>query len=86
MLEQYYEGWNGRLLRNKGRATRPSRACPGRCPLLNTAIDSDDGNPRLREKARWALDTWLRRLEFIIQEGRRRGEIRGDVDSSELAA
>ena len=59
---------------------------PGGCPLLNTAIDSDDGNPRLREKARWALDTWLQRLESIIKEGERRGEIRGDVDSSELAA
>jgi TetR/AcrR family transcriptional regulator, transcriptional repressor for nem operon len=58
---------------------------PGGCPLLNTAIDSDDGNPRLREKARRALDSWLERLRSIIEEGRRRGEISGDVDSSELA-
>jgi len=28
---------------------------PGGCPLLNTAIDSDDGNPQLRAKARQAL-------------------------------
>jgi TetR/AcrR family transcriptional regulator, transcriptional repressor for nem operon len=28
---------------------------PGGCPLLNTAIDSDDGNPQLREKARRLL-------------------------------
>src|SRR5499427_3846747 len=27
---------------------------PGGCPLLNTAIDSDDGNLRLREKAQRA--------------------------------
>src|SRR5580704_8764088 len=27
----------------------------GGCPLLNTAIDSDDGNPQLRAKARQAL-------------------------------
>jgi TetR/AcrR family transcriptional regulator, transcriptional repressor for nem operon len=58
---------------------------PGGCPLLNTAIDSDDGNPRLREKARRALGSWLERLRSIIEEGRRRGEISGDVDSSELA-
>ena len=58
---------------------------PGGCPLLNTAIDSDDGNPRLREKARRALGSWLERLRSIIEEGRRRREISGDVDSSELA-
>ena len=58
---------------------------PGGCPLLNTAIDSDDGNPQLREKARRALGSWLERLQSIIEEGRRRGEIRSDVDSSELA-
>lgn len=58
---------------------------PGGCPLLNTAIDSDDGNPQLREKARWALSGWLDRLRSIVEEGRQRGEVRGDVDSSELA-
>lgn len=57
----------------------------GGCPLLNTAIDSDDGNPQLREKARRALGSWLDRLESIIEEGQRRGEIRGDIDSAELA-
>jgi TetR/AcrR family transcriptional regulator, transcriptional repressor for nem operon len=55
------------------------------CPLLNTAIDSDDGNPRLREKARRALSSWLERLRSIIEEGQRRGEIRGEIDSAELA-
>jgi len=58
---------------------------PGGCPLLNTAIDSDDGNPQLRGKARRALSSWLERLRSIIEEGQRRGEVRGDVDSSELA-
>src|ERR1700758_5813990 len=58
---------------------------PGGCPLLNTAIDSDDGNPQLREKARRALSSWLDRLRTTIEEGQRRGEIRGDIDSGELA-
>ena len=57
---------------------------PGGCPLLNTAIDSDDGNPQLREKARRALGCWLERLRAIIEEGQRRREIRGDIDSAEL--
>jgi TetR/AcrR family transcriptional regulator, transcriptional repressor for nem operon len=59
---------------------------PGGCPLLNTAIDSDDGNPRLREKARRALGTWLDHLRSIVEEGQRRGEIRGDIDPAGLAA
>jgi TetR/AcrR family transcriptional regulator, transcriptional repressor for nem operon len=59
---------------------------PGGCPLLNTAIDSDDGNPRLRAKARHALDSWLHRLQTIVEEGQRRGEVRRDVDSGKLAA
>lgn len=58
---------------------------PGGCPLLNTAIDSDDGNPLLRAKARRALVSWLDRLQSIAAEGQRRGEIQRDVDSAELA-
>jgi TetR/AcrR family transcriptional repressor of nem operon len=58
---------------------------PGGCPLLNTAIDSDDGNPQLRAKARQALSSWLDRLQAIADEGKRRGEVRSDVDSAKLA-
>ena len=57
----------------------------GGCPLLNTAFDSDDGNPRLRAKARQALSSLLDRLQSIAEEGLRRGEVRGNVDSAELA-
>ena len=64
---------------------RRSGLVPGGCPLLNTAIDSDDGNPQLREKARKALDSWLDRIEAVVEEGQRRGEIRPDVDSAKLA-
>ncbi len=58
---------------------------PGGCPLLNTAIDSDDGNPQLRTKARRALSWWLDRLQSIAEEGQRRGEVRSYVDSAKLA-
>jgi TetR/AcrR family transcriptional repressor of nem operon len=57
----------------------------GGCPLLNTAIDSDDSNPQLRTRARRALSSWLDRLQSIVEEGRRRGEVRSDVDSAKLA-
>ena len=58
---------------------------PGGCPLLNTAIDSDDGHPRLRRKARRALDYWLERLQAIAEEGKQKGEIQAAIDSGELA-
>jgi TetR/AcrR family transcriptional repressor of nem operon len=58
---------------------------PGGCPLLNTAIDSDDGNPRLRAKAGQALSSWLDRLQLIADEGKRRREVRSNVDSAKLA-
>jgi TetR/AcrR family transcriptional regulator, transcriptional repressor for nem operon len=64
---------------------RRSGLVPGGCPLLNTAIESDDGNPRLRAKAREALKLWLELLQSNIKEGQRKGEVRPDVDSAKLA-
>jgi TetR/AcrR family transcriptional regulator, transcriptional repressor for nem operon len=63
----------------------PPGLVPGGCPLLNTAIDSDDGNPRLREKAQRGLSSWLDRLRWIIEEGKHEGEIHKSVNSFELA-
>ncbi len=57
---------------------------PGGCPLMNTAIDSDDGNPRLRAKARSALRLWIERLQSIAEEGKSKREIRSDVDAAKL--
>jgi TetR/AcrR family transcriptional regulator, transcriptional repressor for nem operon len=57
----------------------------GGCPLLNTAIDSDDGNPQLRRKAHRALNAWLDRLATIGKEGQKRGEIRAQINAAKLA-
>jgi TetR/AcrR family transcriptional repressor of nem operon len=57
----------------------------GGCPLRNAAIDSDDGNPALRTKARRAFASWLGRLQSIIEEGQERGEIRSGVNPTDLA-
>src|SRR6266567_2594002 len=35
----------------------------GGCPILNTAIDADDGNPVLRARVAKALRSWLSRLQ-----------------------
>jgi TetR/AcrR family transcriptional repressor of nem operon len=63
----------------------PSRALPGGCPLLNTAIENDDGNPVLREKARGALDEWRSVIAEIVREGQRGRELRKDVDPIAVA-
>ena len=57
----------------------------GGCPVLNTAVDSDDGNPVLRDHVRKALRQWTKRLRGIIAEGIRNREIRQDVDSQAVA-
>jgi TetR/AcrR family transcriptional regulator, transcriptional repressor for nem operon len=59
---------------------------PGGCPLLNAAIDSDDGNPVIRERAREALRGWQARVAKVIRDGRTRGAIRKTVKPDELAA
>jgi len=57
---------------------------PGGCPLLNTAVESDDGNPVLRERARQALRSWQDLLTSVINQGIQRGEIRSGVDPKRL--
>jgi TetR/AcrR family transcriptional regulator, transcriptional repressor for nem operon len=58
---------------------------PGGCPLLNTAMDADDGNVVLRARARKALEGWQDFLGSIISQGIRKGEIRADVAKAKLA-
>ena len=58
---------------------------PGGCPLLNTAIDTDDGNSVLRKRARRALRAWRTYLVSIIRAGIKAREIRPKLDAQELA-
>jgi len=58
---------------------------PGGCPLLNTAVESDDGSPVLRERARQALGKWQNLLISVISDGIRWREIRSGVDPNRLA-
>jgi AcrR family transcriptional regulator len=58
---------------------------PGGCPLLNTAVESDDANPVLRERARLAMTRWRNRIRRITREGIRTREINSSVDGDVLA-
>ena len=63
---------------------RPSPV-PGGCPILNTAIDADDGNAVLRKLAHEGLKEWRARIAGIVKEGIARNEIRKDVDPGAVA-
>jgi TetR/AcrR family transcriptional repressor of nem operon len=58
---------------------------PGGCPLLNTAVDADDGNPVLRKLARQAFAEWNGRLFALVEQGIAAGEIRRDTNPGQLA-
>ena len=58
---------------------------PGGCPMMNAAIDSDDGNPVLRGLAKEAIADWKKRLCSLVREGIERGEIREGTDSRRIS-
>ena len=58
---------------------------PGGCPLLNTVIDSDDGNPALYRLARKAIRNWKSRLLRIVEDGIKRREIQSSVEPRRIA-
>ena len=58
---------------------------PGGCPLMNTAIDADDGNPALRDLARKGIQDWRARLVHIVETGITAGEIRRSTDPRRIA-
>jgi TetR/AcrR family transcriptional repressor of nem operon len=52
----------------------------GGCPILNAAVESDDGNVRLRDAARLAMDRWRGVVNRILGAGIASGEFRADLD------
>jgi len=60
-------------------------AVEGGCPLMNTAIDADDGSAALRELALKGIRDWRERLAVIVREGVRRGEIKRGTQAKRVA-
>jgi TetR/AcrR family transcriptional regulator, transcriptional repressor for nem operon len=58
---------------------------PGGCPVLNTAIDADDGNPVLRARVAKALRSWTARLETYVEEAQQQRQAKPDVDRKAVA-
>jgi TetR/AcrR family transcriptional repressor of nem operon len=58
---------------------------PGGCPILNTAVESDDTHPALRERAQWAMDSWQDLIQRIVGKGILRGELRPSITPDTVA-
>src|SRR5260370_3484282 len=58
---------------------------PGGCPLLNFALDADDGNLALRTRVRKALKGWDDFLAKILEEGQLAVEVNPQIDPHAIA-
>jgi TetR/AcrR family transcriptional regulator, transcriptional repressor for nem operon len=61
-------------------------AVAGGCPILNTAIEADDANETLRDRARAAMDDWRTTIHRIVNKGIERQEIRPGINADEVAS
>ena len=48
----------------------------GGCPILNTSVDSDDGNESLKKEVTIALENWKTSLVDIVNQGIRNSELK----------
>ncbi len=58
----------------------------GGCPILNTALESDDTSPELNKYASNAFKDWTYMIEEAIVDGQKYNEINPNVKAGELSA
>ena len=58
----------------------------GGCPIVNTAIESDDAYPILRDRARKAMDSWQILIVRIVQKGIKKQEIQPNIEPEVVAS
>ncbi len=61
---EFYETEYENIIRNGG------------CPILNTAVDTDDGNEFLKIEVQKAITNWITLIENILKEGIRKSEFK----------
>lgn len=67
-------------------ANAESYAFPvGGCPILNTAIESDDTHPELRKKVAAAITNWKKNIVRIIENGIAAKELAKGTDTEQTA-
>jgi TetR/AcrR family transcriptional repressor of nem operon len=58
---------------------------PGGCPILNTAVDADDGNPVLRARVAKALRSWVGRVQAFVEQAQEQRDAHPGVDAKAVA-
>jgi TetR/AcrR family transcriptional regulator, transcriptional repressor for nem operon len=58
----------------------------GGCPLLNTAVESDDAHPALKARAKQAMNSWRDLFSGIMRKGIKKGEIQPNINVDEVAS
>ncbi|MGM1049231.1 MAG: TetR family transcriptional regulator C-terminal domain-containing protein [Bacillota bacterium] len=61
-------------------------ACEGGCPIMNTAVENDDGHPMLKQRAQLAMSELMLGLGEIIREGMKQQQFRSDIDVEEACS
>ena len=82
---EHIEGSIAKLLFIVQRFVAMPSQIPGGCPLMNAAIDADDGNPALRRLACEGIQAWKQRLSTIVDQGICDGEIRYGTEPRQVA-
>ena len=59
---------------------------PGGCPVLNAAVDNDDGNPALRKRARVAVQSLERLIVSLLERGQEDGDYLDATNTKEMAS
>lgn len=52
----------------------------GGCPILNTAVENDDGHPLLKQKAQLAMNELMASLREILKDGIERKQFQPNID------
>lgn len=64
----------------------PRMQVRGGCPILNTAIETDDAPPAaLRQRVQASVRRWHQRLVLLIKQGQQSGEVRPEADADRYA-
>ncbi len=58
---------------------------PGGCPLLNSAVESDDGHPEMKIRVQKAMDIVLGTVESLVEKGIQEGDIQPSTNAQVLA-
>lgn len=58
----------------------------GGCPVMNAAIEHDDGHPLLRQKVMDRMNEIITFIKNILQEGITNGELKSDIDQDSVAS